>query len=148
MDWNSKQDRQALTRIVALLFAFAALADLAGSKPRPLRAAVLWLLRAAEAIGRDFVSAIAEDCGSRIVRPAQLSSLEEADDNIRLAHSFRALAELLGDLMRCGSAPLSSRRISRSRRTIRDLMLHLKNLVADHRAIAHSTLKPPWLDSS
>lgn len=109
MDWNGKQDRQALKRIAALLFAFAALAELAGSKPRPLRVAVFWLLRAAEAIGRDFVSAMAADYGDRIVRPAPLSSLDEADDSMRLAHSFRALAEQLGDVMRWALAPLLDR---------------------------------------
>lgn len=145
MDWMGKQDRQALKRIVALLFAFATLAELASAKPRPLRAAVLWLLRPAEAIGRDFVSALMKDCGVLVVLPAQLSSLDEADDSIRLAHSFRALAELLGDVMLCGLMPLSSSRISR--RSIRDLMLNL-NLVADHPALAHPTLKPLCLDSS
>lgn len=142
MDWMSENDRQALKRIVALLFAFATLADLASSKPRPLRAAVLWLLRPAEAIGRDFVSAMVEDCGGRSVRPARLASLDEADDNLRLAHSFRALAELLGDLIRCGLAPLRG-----GRRSIKDLMLNL-DFVADHPALAHFTLEQPRFDSS
>ena len=145
MDWTSKQDRQALKRIVALLMAFAALAELASSKPRPLRAAVLWLLRSAEAIARDFVSAMVEDCEGLGIPPAHLSSLDEADAGIRLAHSFRALAELLGDVMRCGLAPFASRGINR--RPIRDLMLKLQNLGAGP-ALAHSALQPPCLDSS
>ena len=146
MDWNSKHDRQALKRIVALLFAFATLAELAGAKPRPLRAAVLWLLRAAEAIGRDFVSAMVENRGGPVVPPAQLLSPDEADDAIRLAQSFRALAELLGGLMRCALAPLPSGRTSH--RPTQDLMLNLKNLAADHPALAHSTLEPLYVDTS
>lgn len=145
MEWMSKHDRQALKRIVALLIAFATLAELASSKPRPLRAAVLWLLRSAEAISRDFVSATVEDCGGLGIS-ARLPSIDEADDSIRLAHSFRALAELLGDVMRCSLASLPSGGISR--RPIRDLMLKLKNLGADHPALAHSTLEPLCFDSS
>lgn len=126
MDWNSKQDRQALKRIVALLFAFAALAELASSKPRALRAAVLWLLRPAEALGRDFVFRMVGDWGGSIVRPVQASSLDEPDHFIRLARSFQALAELLGDLIRCSLAPLPSGRISR--RLIGDHLWNLQKL--------------------
>ena len=145
MDWTAAIDRnhETLKRIVALLFAFAKLAELASSKPRPLRFAVFRLLRTAEAIGRDFVSAMAADCGGRIVRPAQASSLDEADDDMRLAHSFRALAEQLGDVMRRGLAPLRS-----GRRPVRNVTLDLRNLVADHAALARVTVEPRRLDSS
>ena len=142
----SKHDRQALKRIVALLFAFAALAELAGSKPRPLRSVVLWFLRPAEAIGRDFVSAMVEDWGGPDIWPAQVSSLDDADDNICLAHSFRALAELLGDLIRRGLVQRPSGRTSR--RQIQHLMLNLRNLIVDHPALAHATPEPLSLDSS
>lgn len=120
MGWMGKKDRQVSRRIVALLFEFAALAELAGTKPRPLRAAVLWLLGAAEAVGRDFVAALAVECGGGIVVPARPPSPEVADDAIRLAHSFRALAGLLGDMLRRRLAPLSPGRLGC--RPIRDVM--------------------------
>jgi hypothetical protein len=63
MDWTGRENRQALKRVVALLFAFAALADRAGARPRPIRVAVLWLLRAVESIAWEFVVTVAQESG-------------------------------------------------------------------------------------
>ena len=98
MDWTAiiNRDRETLKRIVAVLLSLAALAELASSKPRPLRAGLRWFLAPAEMIARDFVMGLWEDFGDRSV------SLPDADDTVCLAHSFRALAGLLSGLMRCG----------------------------------------------
>ena len=100
MDWTAiiNRDRETLKRIVAVLLSLAALAELASSKPRPLRAGLRWFLAPAEMIARDFVMGLWEDFGDRSV------SLPDADDALCLAHSFRALAGLLSSLMRCGLA--------------------------------------------
>jgi hypothetical protein len=100
MDWTAiiNRDRETLKRIVAVLLSLAALAELASSKPRPLRAGVRWFLAPAEMIARDFVMGLWEDFGDRSV------SLPDSDDAVCLAHSFRALAGLLSGLMRCGLA--------------------------------------------
>lgn len=147
MEWTGRENRQALQRIVALLFAFAALADRAGATPRPIRVAVLWLLRAAERVAWEFVLeqfqekrepvfrpvlrknkvlAMAEDFGGRSGLPASPSAHDVADDAMRLAQSFRALAELLAGLVRC-SPPLFPP--AGIRHSIRDLLRSLRNLV-------------------
>lgn len=105
MDCNRKHDRQARRRIADLLFAFAALADRAGAAPRPIRVAVLWLLRAVESISREFVTDVAQESGveSNLAVPAYARDI--ADDAGRLAQSFTALAQLLTDLARPGPWP-------------------------------------------
>jgi len=97
MDCNSKHDRQALKRIVALLFAFAALAERAGASPRPIRIAVLWLLRAVESIAWEFVIDVAEESGGDLNLALPAYAHDIADDAGRLARSFTALAGLLTD---------------------------------------------------
>ena len=125
MDWNSKNDRQALDRIVALLLAFASLAELAGAKSRAIRSAVLWLLRAVETIATDFVIETMEEIGGHAGLPASPHSLDAADDAMRLARSFRALAGLLSGLIGRGPAsPL----VRTERRLIGDRLQELRNL--------------------
>jgi hypothetical protein len=125
MDGNGGKDRRALGRIVALLFAFAALADRAGTRPQPIRVAVLWLLRAAEGVARDFVIATARENGVDGDLAALPYAHDIADDAGRLARSFTALAELLAHLARRGPPPLSLGRIDdlvdRLKRTFRTL---------------------------
>ncbi|MEX0957494.1 MAG: hypothetical protein WDZ83_20040 [Rhizobiaceae bacterium] len=87
-----KEERAALMRIVALLNALAGLADRAVSRSPAVRGFVLWVLRRAEAVARDFVA-----CG----RDAPIASMpvEPAGarpaDAMRLAVSLRALARQL-----------------------------------------------------
>ncbi|EHK55996.1 hypothetical protein [Allomesorhizobium alhagi] len=121
LDHYHQRDRETLKRIVAVLLSLAALAELASSKPRPLRAGARWFLAPAEMIARDFVMGLWEDFGDRSVSlPAC-----DADDAVCLAHSFRALAGLLGGLMRCGLAsPLARTR----RCLIGDQLRKLRNL--------------------
>jgi hypothetical protein len=105
MEWTGRENRQALQRIAALLFAFAALADRAGARPRPIRVSVLWLLRAVESIAWEFVVAVAQESGvgPDVAVPAYAHNI--ADDAGRLARSFTALAELLADLARRDPSP-------------------------------------------
>jgi hypothetical protein len=147
---------------VALLFALGLLAERAGAKPRPLRAALLWLLRAAETIARDFVleqfqekwepvelfrdsrksgkaPAMVEDFGGRSGLPASPPAHDAADDAMRLAQSFRALAELLTDLVGRSTALVPP---ARARRPFRDLPRGLRNL-ADMLTPAKVAPEPP-----
>lgn len=108
MERNGRKDRQALRRIVALLVAFAALADRAGSRPRPIRVAVLWLLRIAEATAWDFVIAVAGETGLATGFDVPPHALDVADDAGRLARSFTALAGLLSDIAHRDPSPPDS----------------------------------------
>jgi len=105
MDWNGtrKDNRRALKRIVAVLFALASLADRASTRHGLLRGCVLWILRSAETIARDFVMDMALDQGA-LPLPAVLliPALHGGDapaDAMRLAESFRALAVQLDRLV-------------------------------------------------
>jgi hypothetical protein len=124
-DGNGRKDRQALKRIVALLFALAALAVAAGARPRPIRVAVLWLLRAAEAIAWDFVIAVAEEAGVDPDLAVPLHAHDIADEAERLAYSFAVLGELLAYVTHSGPSPLPSGRIGG---LVDDLMRTLRNL--------------------
>jgi hypothetical protein len=110
MDGSNGKDRQALKRIVALLLALAMLADRARTRPRPIRVAVLWLLRGAESIARDFVIAVAREAGVDPDPAVPPHAHDIADDAGRLARSFTALAGLLAGLAR-GPLPLPAGRI-------------------------------------
>lgn len=106
MQRTSREDRQARQRIVALLLAFATLADRAGTKPRQIRVAVLWLLRSVETIAWEFVIAVAHDSGADPGLAVPAYAHDIADEAGRLARSFAALAELLAGLA-CRSPSLS-----------------------------------------
>ncbi len=91
MDWRLaiEEERAALKRIVALLFALADLAEFACGRSQTVRRLVLWILEHAEVAARDFIT------GARETPPASVP-VDPAGgwraDAIRLAASFRALA--------------------------------------------------------
>ena len=104
MDWNAarEDERQVLKRIIALLFAFAGLAERLSDLPHPARECVLWALRSAEMVAREFVVETAVDQGAQealifLLMPA-LHAGNNPDDSTRLATSFKALAVLLDRL--------------------------------------------------
>ena len=88
VDWKLAidEERAALTRIVALLFALADLAESASHRCRLVRRFVLWLLRPAESLAWDFV--IGAEPPAALMPPAGDSSAAA----IRLAENFRDLA--------------------------------------------------------
>ena len=93
MNWKAQMGGrvQALKRIAALLFFFAALAERASMRPGPVRPVLIWILRHVEAIASDFVMGrLRLDTPSRISGPAEAK---------RLASSFRALAVALEALV-------------------------------------------------
>lgn len=94
MDWKRamEQERAALMRLAALLLAFAGLAELAARRSPAVRGFVLWILRCAETLARDFVTDLADTLPSSI--PADPAG-DHSDDAMRLAISFRALARQL-----------------------------------------------------
>ena len=93
MNWKAQMGGrvQALKRIVALLFFFAALAERASMRPGPVRPILIWTLHHVEAIALEFVMGrLRLDTPSRISGPAEAK---------RLASSFRALAVALEALV-------------------------------------------------
>lgn len=104
MDWSGarEDEKRVLKRIVALLFAFASLAESLSDRPRPVRALVLWILRFAETVARDFVIDTALDQGAPLTPAVLLIPALHGGDNpadaMRLAVTFRALAILLDRL--------------------------------------------------
>jgi len=104
MDWKRaiEEERAALGRIVALLFALAGLAERAAGRSPVVRAMVLWVLRHAEMIARDFVT------GDSDALPASMPNAPAggaAADAMRLAMRFRALARQLDAEARLLAAP-------------------------------------------
>ena len=94
MDWKGAigEERAALMRIVALLYALAGLAELAVSRSPAMRGFVLWVMRRAEAVARDFVAGGQDTpIASTQVEPAGARPA----DAMRLAVSFRRLARQL-----------------------------------------------------
>ena len=98
----AEEDRRVLKRIVALLFAFAELAERLCGSSRPVRCFVLLILCYAEAIARDFVLETAVEHGAPppvgLVMPRG-HGRDSPADAARLARSFRALAALLDRLV-------------------------------------------------
>ena len=90
MDWDAGRTRQALRRIAALLCLFAALAERAAGFSCPVRHPVLWILRRAERVAREFVTG---EAGGEGAIPAQ--DRGSAAEAARLALNFRALAAAL-----------------------------------------------------
>ena len=104
MSWNAamEDDRRVLKRVVALLFVFAGLAERLSDLPHPARERVLWALRSAEMVAREFVVETAVDQGAQealvfLLMPA-LHAGDDHGDSMRLAASFKALAFLLDRL--------------------------------------------------
>ena len=102
MKWNVKRDGRALQRIVALLFALAALAERAAAMPSHTRAVVLAILCHAEgaawafALGAPCVSTVSgrdrRELRSAILPGAPVGGHDGSADAIRLAVSLRLLA--------------------------------------------------------
>lgn len=90
VDWELAidEERAALMRIVALLFALADLAESSSRRCRLVRGFVLWLLRPAESLARDFVIGAEPPAALMPVRPAG----DSPADAMRLAENFRDLA--------------------------------------------------------
>ena len=72
--------------IVAMLLSFVRLAELVAHTPRPVRSFVLWLLRRAETVVRDWVDGPAD------FWPVVTHLGNDRADALDLAASFRALA--------------------------------------------------------
>jgi hypothetical protein len=90
VDWKLAidEERAALTRIVALLFALADLAESASHRCRLVRSFVLWLLRPAESLAWDFVIGTEPPAALMPIGPVG----GDPADAMRLAESFRDLA--------------------------------------------------------
>jgi hypothetical protein len=101
MNGNEEIEADALRRIVAVLFALADVAERASGRSYPIRCFVLWLLRHAEVVARDWMAA--GDAGdlphapSAHEHPVPISVLHRNGpaDAIYLAQAFRALAREL-----------------------------------------------------
>jgi hypothetical protein len=89
-----KTERDVLKRIVALLFSFADLAERASGRSYPIRCLVLWALRRAEAVARDWVMAESSDDMQLAAACAVLHRNSRAEA-MHLAQNFRALAHTL-----------------------------------------------------
>jgi hypothetical protein len=85
-DWETGWDRDALERIVVLLFALAGLTDLAAGAPFLRRRQVLGILSDGEVEARAFVIGMATGA------PISWDELESTGDAARLAVHLRALA--------------------------------------------------------
>jgi hypothetical protein len=94
MDWTRaiEQERAALMRIVTLLLALAGLAELAAGRSPAVRGFVLWILRRAEAVAREFV---AGGPGAPIASLPIAPVGARPADAVRLAASLRRLARQL-----------------------------------------------------
>lgn len=111
------RDDGTLGRIAATLIALAALAERAGARSHPVRCLVLWILRRAEAVAREFVAE-----ATRTPPPVIEGIIPEIRngpaDAILLAWRFRVLAAALGALL-C-PAHCSPCRSARPDRALRD----------------------------
>jgi hypothetical protein len=96
-DWQTDWNRDALLRIVALLFALAGLADLAADAPFLRRRRVLAILGHGEAVACAFLVATVTGAPVTVDEPGG------ACDAPRLAASFRALALALCALLARGA---------------------------------------------
>jgi hypothetical protein len=87
-------EREMLKRIVALLFSFAGLAQRASGRSYPVRCLVLWALRRAEVVARDWITeGSAEDLQWN--SPISVLHRNSRVEALHLAQNFRALAHAL-----------------------------------------------------
>ena len=93
-------NRETLKRIAATLLALAMLAERASGMSRPVRCLVLWILRTAEAIAREFVTEVTQSPQHSSVEFALafMRSGDSSADAVCLALRFRAMARALDDL--------------------------------------------------
>lgn len=98
-------NRDTLKRIIALLLGIAGLAERASMRTLPVLCLVLWIVRPAEAIGREFVKEMAQDCGVWFDAIGSFGMLEPETaegyraDALRLATVLRTLASMLEALL-------------------------------------------------
>jgi hypothetical protein len=99
MHWSEANDLniKTLRRIVALLLALAGLAERASVRSDAVRWSVIWLLRPAEAIARDYVAGLTGDASLAMPDASDGSApvCHGPVDAICLADTFRALAAAL-----------------------------------------------------
>ncbi|MEO4000563.1 hypothetical protein [Mesorhizobium sp. CAU 1732] len=140
MDWKRavEEERAALGRIVAMLCALAVLAERASGRSPAVRSLVLWFLRQAEAVAREFVAGGPDTPGASIpIVPAGAGPA----DAVRLAISLRALAGLLDRqarrlsavCRRIGGDPAAvpaSRMLACRMPALRDMLASLSRLAA------------------
>ena len=86
---NTEAEFQMLKGIIALLLSLARLCELASRAPHPVRCFVLWLMRRAESMVRDWVDGPAD---YDEYWPAAIRAGNEPADALRLAASLRDLA--------------------------------------------------------
>ncbi len=100
MDAQIGMKWEVLERVVAILLAFADLAERAAGAPHPVRCVVLWILQRAEAVAQEFVAG--STVAVRWTTSAEATPVRhgfDAADAIHLALSFRMLALVLGALV-------------------------------------------------
>ncbi|MEO3998433.1 hypothetical protein [Mesorhizobium sp. CAU 1732] len=107
MDWKRaiEQERAALGGIVALLLSLADLAERIAGRSTAIASLVLWFLRQAEAVARDFVDGSDAPLPLMPIVPPRAGPL----DAMRLALSLRALARQIDGQAR--RFPATRRRI-------------------------------------
>lgn len=86
-----------LRRVIALLVAFAVLAERGAGRSPWVRWFVLWILRRAEAVAADFV--FTQTGTPPPVREAIAAVGNDPEDSLRLAARFKALAAALRALL-------------------------------------------------
>ena len=95
MDWAMEDHRQALRRIAVVLIALAGLAERMAGSPLPVRRLLLWILRRAEAVAAEFVTAELRMTGA-LAKPMALQQAgDRSNGAMALASGFRALATAL-----------------------------------------------------
>lgn len=95
MNTEIDTDQDMLKRIVALLFALAAMAERAAGRSHPVRCLVLWILRRAEVAVRRWV-----DWDELPTGDEPVLQRNSAADAMQLARTFRALADAFQDYLR------------------------------------------------
>jgi hypothetical protein len=97
MDGSRTTDEnwKTLRRIVAMLLALADLAERAGHRSHVVRCLVLWLMRPAEAVARDYLADLTNNRAGHL-EPLVMSVTDNSVTGAhRLAASFRTLAAAL-----------------------------------------------------
>lgn len=99
---TDRKKRDMLDRIVALLFAFAVIAERAGAMPAPVRCLALFFLWRAEFAAHTYVHWTARDCGAPLqwALPDAARNGADREAALALAWWFRILAVALRDLPR------------------------------------------------
>jgi hypothetical protein len=96
---NIGRDWKGLGRIAAILLILARLAGHAAAMPRPIRCAMLWGLRRADAVAKDFAARYAFWMG--LPRRPVITAFDgdDRDAALSLALSLRVLASAIRDIL-------------------------------------------------